>query len=180
MCPPVPVPEPYAVPAALAAVTRKDVLQLLRSIPRIGQKLALYAMRGEWSFQDILFTPGCSRLPLHPYRARGRARPCPPAPLIFPDGGSRKKTGAAACAHLQGQGLCPGGERPHASPWCGPLELETGPLIPSSNKTPSFTGIIRQDLWSSWAEKDDRPLPSLQPCPKAPGRTFEERFRNAS
>ena len=37
--------------------TRKDVLQLLRSIPRIGQKLALYAMRGEWSFKSF-FTPG--------------------------------------------------------------------------------------------------------------------------
>ena len=37
--------------------TRREVLRFLRSIPRIGQKLALYAMRGEWSFKSF-FTPG--------------------------------------------------------------------------------------------------------------------------
>ena len=37
--------------------TRREVLKFLRSIPRIGQKLALYAMRGEWSFKSF-FTPG--------------------------------------------------------------------------------------------------------------------------
>ena len=36
--------------------TRKEVLNFLRSIPRIGQKLAVYAMRGEWSFKSF-FTP---------------------------------------------------------------------------------------------------------------------------
>ena len=37
--------------------TRREVLRFLRSIPRIGQKLAIYAMRGEWSFKSF-FTPG--------------------------------------------------------------------------------------------------------------------------
>ncbi len=37
--------------------TRKDVLKLLRSIPRIGNDLATYAIRGEWSFKSF-FTPG--------------------------------------------------------------------------------------------------------------------------
>lgn len=37
--------------------TRREVLKFLRSIPNIGQKLALYAMRGEWSFKSF-FTPG--------------------------------------------------------------------------------------------------------------------------
>lgn len=37
--------------------TRKEALKFLRSIPRIGQKLALYAIRGEWSFKSF-FTPG--------------------------------------------------------------------------------------------------------------------------
>ncbi|MEG2173475.1 MAG: 1-deoxy-D-xylulose-5-phosphate synthase [Desulfovibrionaceae bacterium] len=37
--------------------TKKDVLTLLRSIPRIGNDLATYAMRGEWSFKSF-FTPG--------------------------------------------------------------------------------------------------------------------------
>lgn len=102
--------------------TRKDVLQLLRSIPRIGQKLALYAMRGEWSFKSF-FTPGmlfeAFRFTyIGPVDGHDPARPVP----SFADGGSRgRRTGAAACAHLQGQGLCPGGERPHAFPWCGPL-----------------------------------------------------------
>ena len=37
--------------------TKRDVLHLLRSIPRIGNDLATYAMRGEWSFKSF-FTPG--------------------------------------------------------------------------------------------------------------------------
>lgn len=37
--------------------TRREALKFLRGIPRIGQKLALYAMRGEWSFKSF-FTPG--------------------------------------------------------------------------------------------------------------------------
>lgn len=37
--------------------TKKDVLTLLRSIPRVGNDLATYAMRGEWSFKSF-FTPG--------------------------------------------------------------------------------------------------------------------------
>lgn len=37
--------------------TKRDVLALLRSIPRIGNDLATYAMRGEWSFKSF-FTPG--------------------------------------------------------------------------------------------------------------------------
>ncbi len=37
--------------------TKKDVLKLLRSIPRVGPDLATYAMRGEWSFKSF-FTPG--------------------------------------------------------------------------------------------------------------------------
>lgn len=37
--------------------TKKDVLALLRSIPRVGNDLATYAMRGEWSFKSF-FTPG--------------------------------------------------------------------------------------------------------------------------
>lgn len=37
--------------------TRREALKFLRAIPRIGHKLALYAMRGEWSFKSF-FTPG--------------------------------------------------------------------------------------------------------------------------
>lgn len=37
--------------------TRKEALKFLRGIPRIGNKLAIYAMRGEWSFKSF-FTPG--------------------------------------------------------------------------------------------------------------------------
>lgn len=37
--------------------TKKDVLTLLRSIPKVGNDLATYAMRGEWSFKSF-FTPG--------------------------------------------------------------------------------------------------------------------------
>ncbi len=36
---------------------RKDVLSFLRSVPRIGNDLATYALRGEWSFKSF-FTPG--------------------------------------------------------------------------------------------------------------------------
>ena len=37
--------------------TRREALRIIRGIPRIGQKLALYAIRGEWSFKSF-FTPG--------------------------------------------------------------------------------------------------------------------------
>lgn len=37
--------------------TKKDILAVLRSIPRVGENLATYAMRGEWSFKSF-FTPG--------------------------------------------------------------------------------------------------------------------------
>lgn len=37
--------------------TRREALKFLRGIPRIGQKLAVYALRGEWSFKSF-FTPG--------------------------------------------------------------------------------------------------------------------------
>lgn len=37
--------------------TRREVLNFLRGIPVVGQKLAIYAMRGEWSFKSF-FTPG--------------------------------------------------------------------------------------------------------------------------
>lgn len=37
--------------------TRREALKFLRGIPVIGQKLALYALRGEWSFKSF-FTPG--------------------------------------------------------------------------------------------------------------------------
>jgi len=37
--------------------TKKDVLSFLRSIPKIGDDLATYALRGEWSFKSF-FTPG--------------------------------------------------------------------------------------------------------------------------
>lgn len=37
--------------------TRREALRIIRSIPRIGQKLAVYAIRGEWSFKSF-FTPG--------------------------------------------------------------------------------------------------------------------------
>ncbi len=37
--------------------TKRDVLKLLRSVPRIGNDLATYAMRGEWSLKSF-FTPG--------------------------------------------------------------------------------------------------------------------------
>ncbi len=36
---------------------RKDVLSFLRTVPRIGNDLATYALRGEWSFKSF-FTPG--------------------------------------------------------------------------------------------------------------------------
>ncbi len=37
--------------------TKRDVVKILRSVPRIGNDLATYALRGEWSFKSF-FTPG--------------------------------------------------------------------------------------------------------------------------
>ena len=58
----------------------------------------------------------------------------------------------------------------------GHFEPETGLLIPSSNKTPSFTGIFGKTL-VELAEKDDRLLAITAAMPEGTGTNlFEERF----
>ena len=158
--------------------TRKDVLQLLRSIPRIGQKLALYAMRGEWSFKSLFSRPACC---LEAFRFT----------YIGPvDGHDRP----ALCRHLQmaaavedgpvllhvrtckGKGYAPAEKDPTHFHGVGHFEPETGLLIPSSNKTPSFTGIFGKTL-VELAEKDDRLLAITAAMPEGTGTNlFEERF----
>ena len=157
--------------------TRKDVLQLLRSIPRIGQKLALYAMRGEWSFKSF-FTPG---MLFEAFRFT----------YIGPVDGHDLP---ALCRHLQmaaavedgpvllhvrtckGKGYAPAEKDPTHFHGVGHFEPETGLLIPSSNKTPSFTGIFGKTL-VELAEKDDRLLAITAAMPEGTGTNlFEERF----
>ena len=156
---------------------RKDVLQLLRSIPRIGQKLALYAMRGEWSFKSF-FTPG---MLFEAFRFT----------YIGPVDGHDLP---ALCRHLQmaaavedgpvllhvrtckGKGYAPAEKDPTHFHGVGHFEPETGLLIPSGNKTPSFTGIFGKTL-VELAEKDDRLLAITAAMPEGTGTNlFEERF----
>ena len=154
--------------------TRKDVLQLLRSIPRIGQKLALYAMRGEWSFKSF-FTPG---MLFEAFRFT----------YIGPVDGHDLP---ALCRHLQmaaavedgpvllhvrtckGKGYAPAEKDPTHFHGVGHFEPETGLLIPSSNKTPSFTGIFGKTL-VELAEKDDRLLAITAAMPEGTGTNLFE------
>ncbi len=159
---------------------RREVLKFLRSIPRIGQKLAVYAMRGEWSFKSF-FTPG---MLFEAFRFT----------YIGPIDGHdipaiRRHLQQAAAVedgpvlvHVRtrkGKGYWPAERNPVLFHGVGHFSPETGEQE-KSGSAPSFTQIFSRSL-VELAEKDNRVIAITAAMPEGTGtdafrKRFPERF----
>ena len=156
--------------------TRREVLRFLRSIPRIGQKLALYAMRGEWSFKSF-FTPG---MLFEAFRFT----------YIGPVDGHdipalRRHLQMAAAVedgpvllHVRtrkGKGYAQAEKNPTQYHGVGLFTPETG-LPVASAALPTFTRVF-SDTLLELAEKDERIIAITAAMPEGTGTNrFRERF----
>ncbi len=161
--------------------TRKDVLSFLRTIPRVGGDLAMYAERGEWSFKSF-FTPGMlfeafrfayigpvdgHDIPaLRQHMERAMAVEDGPVLLhVRTKKGHGFKAAELDPTHYHGVG--------HFVP-------ETGKLIPSKSGLPSFTKIFGRAL-VDLGRRDRRVVAITAAMPDGTGtidfqRAFPERF----
>ena len=127
--------------------TRKDVLSFLRTIPRVGGKLAVYAERGEWSFKSF-FTPGML------FEAFRFAYIGPVDGHDIPTLRQHLERALAVedgpvLLHVRtqkGHGFQAAEEDPTHYHGVGHFVPETGKLIPSKSGVPSFTKIFGQEL----------------------------------
>lgn len=163
--------------------TRREALKFLRGIPRIGNKLALYAMRGEWSFKSF-FTPG---MLFEAFRFT----------YIGPIDGHdlpalRRHLQMAAAVedgpvlvHVRtkkGKGYPPAETNPTLYHGVGHFSPETGK--PLKNKScPSFTEVFGKTL-VSLAEKNERMIAITAAMPEGTGTDafrakFPDRFVDA-
>lgn len=157
---------------------RKDVLSLLRAVPRIGDRLAEYAMRGEWSFKSF-FTPG---MLFEAFRFT----------YIGPVNGHdipalRRHLRMAAAVedgpvllHVRtrkGRGYAPAEQDPVHFHGVGHFHPETGmPVIPGKGAVPSFTAVFGKTL-AELAARDRRIVAITAAMPEGTGTSlFQERF----
>lgn len=156
--------------------TRKEALQFLRGIPRIGHKLALYAMRGEWSFKSF-FTPG---MLFEAFRFA----------YIGPVDGhdiaalrNNLKMAAAVddgpvLLHVRtkkGKGYAPAENNPTLYHGVGHFEPETGKPIPGG-KVPTFTSVFGDTL-VELGKNDERIIAITAAMPEGTGTDrFREKF----
>ena len=161
--------------------TKKDVLRLLRSIPRIGGDLADIARRSEQSFKSF-FTPG---MLFETFRFN----------YIGPVQGHNIKE---LCRHLEmaaqvedrpvllhvltrkGKGYLPAEENPTHFHGVGGFEPETGYARAKKDAPPSFTEVFGKTL-CELAEKDPRIVAITAAMPEGTGTDqfqvhFPERF----
>lgn len=156
--------------------TRREVLKFLRSIPRIGQKLAIYAMRGEWSFKSF-FTPGmlfeAFRFtyigPIDGHDLPALRRHLQQAAAVE-DG--------PVLVHVRtrkGKGYGPAEENPTLYHGLGHFSPETGEPEKTA-KLPSFTKVFANCLMEL-AEKDERIIAITAAMPEGTGTdAFRSRF----
>ncbi|MBO5490058.1 MAG: 1-deoxy-D-xylulose-5-phosphate synthase, partial [Desulfovibrio sp.] len=157
--------------------TRREVLKFLRSIPRIGQKLAVYAMRGEWSFKSF-FTPG---MLFEAFRFNYIG------PVDGHDIPALRRHLAAAAAiedgpvllHVRtckGKGYAPAEKNPTLYHGIGLFTPETGQPVPSTAKLPSFTKVFSKTL-VELAEHNDKIIAITAAMPEGTGTdAFRARF----
>lgn len=163
--------------------TRREALKFLRGIPRIGQKLALYAMRGEWSFKSF-FTPG---MLFEAFRFN----------YIGPIDGHdlpalRKNLQMAAAVEdgpvllhvrtVKGKGYEPAESNPTRFHGIGLFTPETGEPLRAAKAT-TFTQVFGETL-VKLAEKDERIIAITAAMPEGTGTDafrarFPERFVDA-
>ena len=159
--------------------TRREVLRFLRSIPRIGQKLAIYAMRGEWSFKSF-FTPG---MLFEAFRFT----------YIGPVDGHdipalRRHLQMAAAVedgpvllHVRtrkGKGYAPAESDPTRFHGVGLFSPETGEAVaPSGNKSPPAFTRVFGDTLVELASEDERIIAITAAMPEGTGTDkFRARF----
>ncbi|MCR5258928.1 MAG: 1-deoxy-D-xylulose-5-phosphate synthase [Desulfovibrio sp.] len=136
--------------------TRKDVLSFLRTIPRIGDNLATYAERGEWSFKSF-FTPG---MLFEAFRfayigpVDGHDIPALRHHLAMAAG---VEDGPVLLhVHTQkGKGFAPAEKDPTHYHGVGHFDPETGMFLPGKSTAPSFTGVFGKAC-VALGEKDPR------------------------
>ncbi|MGV6996814.1 1-deoxy-D-xylulose-5-phosphate synthase [Desulfovibrio sp. QI0430] len=157
--------------------TRKEVLNFLRSIPRIGQKLAVYAMRGEWSFKSF-FTPG---MLFEAFRFNYIG------PVDGHDITSLRRHLEMAAAiedgpvllHVRtqkGKGYGPAEKNPTLYHGIGLFTPETGQPVASTAKLPSFTTVFSNTL-TELAEHNDKIIAITAAMPEGTGTDkFRARF----
>lgn len=156
--------------------TRREVLEFLRKIPRIGHKLALYAMRGEWSFKSF-FTPG---MLFEAFRFAYIG------PVDGHDIGALRKHLQMAAAvedgpvllHVRtrkGKGYLPAEKNPTLFHGIGSFDVETG-KPPAASGHATFTQTFGRTL-VELAEKDSRIMAITAAMPEGTGTSlFRERF----
>lgn len=156
---------------------RRDVLNFLRSIPHIGEKLALYALRGESSFKSF-FTPGMLFEALR-------------FSYIGPVDGhdlqairSNLETAAAiedgpVLLHvrtIKGKGYPPAEKNPTLFHGVGLFEPETGKPLPATAKVFTYTKVFSETL-CALADDDEKILAITAAMPEGTGTdAFEQRF----
>ncbi|MDR3357894.1 MAG: 1-deoxy-D-xylulose-5-phosphate synthase [Desulfovibrio sp.] len=156
---------------------RKDVLEFLRAVPRIGQKLALYAMRGELSFKSF-FTPG---MLFEAFRFAYIG------PVDGHNTGELKHHLRMAASvedgpvllHVRtrkGKGYAPAEANPTHYHGVGLFTPETGLPVSGTSGVPTFTDVFGKTLLRL-AEQDERIIAVTAAMPEGTGTDlFKQRF----
>ena len=157
--------------------SRQEVLRFLRSIPHIGEKLALYAQRGEWSFKSF-FTPGMLFEALH-FSYIG--------PVDGHDIASLQKHLQMAASvedgpvllhvrTIKGKGYAPAESNPTKYHGVGSFLPETGLPVASKKHFPSFTKVFGETL-VELARQDPSIVAITAAMPEGTGTSaFREHF----
>ncbi|MBO4369144.1 MAG: 1-deoxy-D-xylulose-5-phosphate synthase [Desulfovibrio sp.] len=156
---------------------RKDVLHFLRSIPHIGENLALYAQRGEWSFKSF-FTPGMLFEALH-FTYIGPVDGHDISSLLRHLEMAASVEDGPVLLHVRtkkGKGYLPAEENPTKYHGVSSFLPETGLPVQKKKHFPSFTKVFAETL-VDMAEKDPRIIAITAAMPEGTGTAlFRERF----
>ncbi|MDR2055142.1 MAG: 1-deoxy-D-xylulose-5-phosphate synthase [Desulfovibrio sp.] len=156
---------------------RKDVLEFLRAVPRIGQNLALYALRGELSFKSF-FTPG---MLFEAFRFAYIG------PVDGHNTGELKRHLRMAAAvedgpvllHVRtqkGRGYAPAEANPTHYHGVGLFTPETGLPVSNASRAPTFTDVFGKTVLRL-AEQDKKIIAITAAMPEGTGTEFfKERF----
>lgn len=161
--------------------TKKDVLKLLRSIPHIGDDLATYAQRGEYSFKSF-FTPG---MLFEAFRFNYLG------PVDGHDLGALKRhlemakhvEDGPVLLHVltrKGKGYVPAEENPSHFHGLGPFDIKTGKPLVKKASAPSFTEVFGKTV-VTLASQDERIIAITAAMPEGTGteafqKAYPERF----
>lgn len=160
---------------------RRGLLQFLRSIPHIGEDLALYAQRGEWSFKSF-FTPGMLFEALHfTYIGPVDGHNLPSLERHLQMAASVED--GPVLIHIRtikGKGYAPAEQNPTKYHGVGSFLPETGLSISTGTHFPSFTQVFGETL-VELARKDPSIIAITAAMPEGTGtnlfrKAFPDRF----